>query len=89
MCFLVYHVLSAAVLKDLPTRPSRVIMRKNRSAFALMTDMRPSGCLVKWSVIDCTFPGWCSQRGVTHRGCAELSHTCRCTRKKNVCHVFI
>lgn len=57
-------------------------MGKNWSAFALMTDMRPSGCLVKWRVIDCTFPGWRSRRGVTHRGCSELSHTFRCTRKE-------
>lgn len=48
-------VLSAAIVKDSLTRPSRALMGKmGLQTFAHMTDMCPSGCLVKWSLIDCT-----------------------------------
>lgn len=31
---------------------------------APVTDMRPSGCSVEWTVIDCTDPGLCMRRAV-------------------------
>lgn len=35
-----------------------------QTTFALVTDMHPSGCSVKWTVIDCTDLGMCMQQAV-------------------------
>lgn len=56
----------AAILKDLEAQPSRVVNEKMglQTASGPVTDMRPSGCSVNWTMIDCTDPGLCMQWAV-------------------------